>query len=433
MANSEKLQGQNEQFRKDVIRLGENAWIAVGYAGSNICMIVGNDGLIIIDTSESTEAAGNILSEFRKISTLPVKTILYTHGHRDHISGATVFAEGGQPEIIARANFTNDLREGEASKWPLQCLLTRTKRQFGIGLKGGVERINIGVGPADRPLHGLGAGYLPPTNYITEDVTVIIRCGVQLTLVAAPGETVDQMFVWQPDNRILYCADNYYHSFPNLYAIRGTRFRDYELWAASLDRMLRYDAHCLAPGHTRPLFGAEQIRTSLTDYRDAIRFVIEKTIEGMDKHLTPDELVDYVRLPEPLASRPYLQEFYGTVEWAVRGLYSGLIGWFDGNPTNLSPLSPNDRARKYLELAGGAKALRQALNSALDGNDFHWVMEIADILIESGEFADEARSAKARALRNAGAQTNNSCARNYYISCAREIEQQLEAIRSQKK
>ena len=91
----QKLQAHSNEFRKEVMQVLPGVWTAIGYAASNVSMIITEHGLIIIDTTESTGAAENILAEFRKITDLPIKTILLTHGHRDHISGAEVFSEGG--------------------------------------------------------------------------------------------------------------------------------------------------------------------------------------------------------------------------------------------------------------------------------------------------------------------------------------------------
>ena len=128
------LRAHSEEFRKDVLEVAPGVWTAVGYAASNVSMIVADGGLIIVDTTESTAAAEQILAEFRRISDLPVKVILFTHGHRDQISGAQVFADGGAPEIIARDNFTTDLRPASSRVRPTAALVARTKRQFGIGL-----------------------------------------------------------------------------------------------------------------------------------------------------------------------------------------------------------------------------------------------------------------------------------------------------------
>ena len=193
---------------------------------------------------------------------------------------------------------------------------------------------------------------------------------MKLELVAAPGETNDQLYVWLPQQKVLFSGDNFYRSFPNLYAIRGTPNRSVLLWAQSLDKMLdEKDAIALVPGHTLPVLGAENVRQVLTDYRDAVRFVHDKTVEGMNKGMTPDELVEYVQLPDHLKNKDYLQPFYGHVEWGVRSVFNFYLGWFDGNPTNLFRLAPKEEAERMVKLAGGRDKLLASAKAALESND----------------------------------------------------------------
>ena len=105
-------------------------------------------------------------------------------------------------------------------------------------------------------------------------------------------------------------------------------------------------APCLVGGHTNPILGADQVKQVLTDYRDAVQFIHDKTVEGINKGLTPDELVEYVQLPEELAGKDYLQPFYGHPDWGVRQTFNYYLGWFDGNPSNLFPLPPKAEAER---------------------------------------------------------------------------------------
>ncbi|CAN0485675.1 unnamed protein product, partial [Hapterophycus canaliculatus] len=199
---------------------------------------------------------------------------------------AAVFAEGRDVEVIAADNFTSDLVGVDTARpAPHKALMARTKRQFGMGLSGD-ERVNLGLGPGDRPLQGMGAGYLPPTHRIAE-TTQLTREGFTLELAKAPGETPDHLIVWLAEGRILFSGDNFYHAFPNLYAIRGTPYRDFDAWADTMDQLLEYGPEVLAPGHTMPIKGAAQIADALTGYRDAIRYIIRETVAGMDAGLDP--------------------------------------------------------------------------------------------------------------------------------------------------
>ncbi len=421
-----ELEAHPEYFRKEVVQIADNVYQAFGFAASNVYMIRGDDGLVIIDTSESTGAAENILAEFRKISELPIQTIIYTHSHRDHVSGATVFAEGGQPEILASTRFSDDsLIVATAHPRPAKAMQVRTKRQFGIGLSYPDEIIGIGVGPGDRPLKGLGAGSVPPTRRIDDGGERISRCGVDLQLVMAPGETPDHMVVWYQEKKVLFCGDNFYHSFPNLYAIRGTEYRDFDAWADTLDLLMGFDADVLAPGHTKALIGASQIKEVLRDYRDAIRHVVDETRNGMDAGLTIDELAHSVKLPDELAEKPYLREFYGRVDWSVRAYFVGTMGWFDGNPTSLDTLAPRDEARRFIELIGGPDAVLEATENARSAGDYQWALQLIDRLIFSGQENSRAVKIKAEILKEYADEQINCTARHYYLQCAKELDQAI--------
>lgn len=414
-----ELLAQNAQFEKKLHKLSDRVHVAVGYAASNVGFLVGDSGVVVIDTTETTQAATNVLADFRAVCDLPVTTIIYTHSHRDHISGASVFAEGRDVQIYAADNFSSDLvKVDDARPAPNAALMARTKRQFGISLPGD-ERVSLGVGPGDRPMQGMGAGFMPPTIRVAETTTVTLE-GFELELARAPGETPDHLVAWLARDRILFSGDNFYHAFPNLYAIRGTPYRDFDAWAATMDQLMAYRPEILVPGHTLPVIGADAIRDALTGYRDAIRHVVSETVTGMNAGLDPVTIAAGLRLPADLADKPYLKEFYGHIGFAAQAYYAGTLGWFDGNPTNLGRLPPAEEAQRFVALAGGAEAVAQAARSAL-AEDPQWAMELADRLIAVGQDA-AGREIKITAMRDLADATINAPMRNYYLLSARELE-----------
>ena len=414
----QRLQAQNAQFEKHIAEVAAGVYAGIGYAGSNSSMIVGDDGVIIVDTLPALASAKILSAEFRNISgNKPVKAIIYTHGHIDHVGGARIFAGDDQPEVYARANLKLDRIDVARSP----NTRNRSMRQFGRKLKPHSERINLGVGPAVQPMKGFGQGALPATKQFDGERMQITVAGVDIELVAAPGETDDQLYVWLPAQKVLFTGDNFYQSFPNIYAIRGTPYRDVTQWVASLDKMSKVPAEVLVPGHTSPIRGADAVHQALVDYRDAIRFVNDKTREGMDQGLTPDDLVDYVKLPAHLAERHYLTEFYGRVDTAVHAVFTGNLGWFDGNPTNLSNLSAKEQATRIAQLAGGEDALLAELNAVRAAGDHRWAMRLADYLIALGTHAAAATQAKIESMTVLADQTVNAPTRNYYLSVAKEL------------
>lgn len=419
-----ELKAHPEYFQKEIVQLADNVYQAFGFAASNVYMVIGDDGLIIVDTSETTAAAENILEEFRKISDLPIKTIILTHSHRDHVSGVSVFAEGGSPEILASTRYSEDsLFVASDHPQPVKAMQARTKRQFGIGLSYPDEIIGIGVGPGARPLKGMGAGSLPPTRRIGDEGEKLSVHGIDLELVRAPGETPDHIVVWYPEKKVLISGDNFYRSFPNLYPPRGSAYRDFDTWADTMDLLMSFGPDVLGPGHTKAVFGADAIKEALTDYRDAIRYIVDETRNGMDAGLTIDELAASVKLPDHLAEKPYLREYYGRVDFSVRAYFVGTMGWFDGNPTSLSPLAPKDEATKFIALAGGSSNVLAAAQKAHADGDFQWALELADRLLNVGHEIAVVTQLKADALRAHAVAQINCPTRHYYIQSAKELEQ----------
>lgn len=424
MQTHPELRAHPEYFKKEVVQLADNVYQAFGFAASNVYMIVGDDGIVIIDTTESIGAAENVLAEFRKISNLPITTIIYTHSHRDHVSGANVFAKDQSPEILASTKFSDDsLAVASAHPLPTKAMQARTKRQFGIGLSYPDEFIGIGVGPGDRPMKGLGAGALPPTRRIDDDGEHLSVSGIDLQLVMAPGETPDHMIVWYADKKILFCGDNFYRSFPNLYAIRGTAYREFDTWVDTLELLLKFNAEVLAPGHTKAITDPSEIKDVLTDYRDAISHVIKETREGMNAGLTIDQLAQKVKLPDNLAQKPHLREYYGRVDWSVRAYCAGTLGWFDGNPTSLGTLAPNEEAKRFIKLIGGPDALLEETEKARAAGDYQWALQLIDRLIFSDEKHEQANTIKANLLREFAGEQINCCARHYYLQYSKELSQ----------
>jgi uncharacterized sulfatase len=424
---SQRLTDQAAQFPEKIIKVVDGVYAAVGYSVSNSSMVVGADGVIIIDTGMDMSRGELIAKKFREITDKPVKAIIFTHSHGDHTGGAVAFFGEERPQIWARANFGSEAKPLNEAGLTFQRI--RGARQAGFKLPFD-QRINNGIAPVQYPKRG-GAVFASgrdttPTHTFDEQRKKIEISGVTMELVASPGETNDQLYVSLPKQRVLFSGDNFYRSFPNLYAIRGTPNRSVQLWANSLDMLLKENAVALVGGHTLPIIGEADVRSVITDYRDAVRFVHDKTVEGMNKGLTPDELVEYVQLPDHLARKDYLQPFYGHVQWGVRSVFNGYFGWFDGNPTNLFRLTPREEAGRMVKLAGGLEELTATVRAALASDDPQWAAQLADYLITLDPKATEPRQLKADALTMLAQKTVTATGRNYYLTVARELREAVE-------
>ena len=419
------LKARNAEFQQEVIKVSEGVYTAVGYSVSTVSMIVGNNGLVIVDTGLDTVSAEKVLADFRKISDKPIKAIILTHSHGDHTGGISVFAANSNPQIWARSNFGSESLPLKQAGLTIQNV--RNARQGGFKLPP-EKRINNGIAQAYWPQRKGNAFESPqglsPTHIFDEQRKEINIDNIAMELVAVNGETSDALYIWLPEKRVLFAGDNFYKSWPNLYAIRGSMYRDIRAWADSVDMMLKEKPEYLIAGHTRPVIGEEKINEMMTNYRDAIQFVFDKTIEGINKGMTPDELIDYVKLPAELAEKDYLREYYGNVQWAVRQIFNAYLGWFDGNPTNLFSLSPKEEALRMAKLAGGEDKLLQQAKNAINSNDNQWAAQLADHLIALNPDDTEPKLIKAQALEALAEQLLTATGRNYYLTVAQELKKQ---------
>ncbi|MDE2930669.1 MAG: alkyl/aryl-sulfatase [Chloroflexota bacterium] len=421
----ELLLARNAEFNEELIRVSEHVYTVVGVGTGPVSMIVGDEGLVIVDTNIDLAAGKKILAEFRKITHKPTKAIIFTHGHVDHTGGAEAFLQEGT-QIWARENFG-------AEDVPLEQAGVTITRQRGIR-HGGIllprdDIVHLGVGRRYIP-SSLGndtnlaaAGPIKPTHTFSGDQQTIHVADLTLKLVAANGETKDQLYVWYEADRVVFSGDNFYKSWPNLYPIRGTGYRDVYAWIHSLSAMLNENPHHLVGGHTRPVIGEANVRKTLGNYRDAIKYVFEKTIEGMNKGLTPNALVEYARLPEEYRQLDYLLPYYGHPDWGVRSIFNGLVGWFDGNPTNLFPLTPNEEAMQVAELAGGEKSLRRSFEQAVENKQYQWALQLSDYLLALSPGDRVIMLAKADVLDILAEGRLNGTARSYYRTYAMELRQ----------
>ncbi len=389
----------------------------MGYGHSNASFIITGESVILVDTLDTDVRAEKLAGIIADRTAKPVRTIIYTHGHPDHRSGASAFA-AARPEIIAFAPVNPLLPRTEQLS---DILERRGIRQFGYELSD-EEAISQGIGIREGFAVGEGTRRpVPPTTVYTKESVHLDIDGVALTLRAAPGETEDQIFIWEEQHRVLFCADNYYGCWPNLYAIRGGQYRDVATWIDSLDTMRQYPAEALLPGHTRPIIGRDAVGQVLTNFRDALDFVLTETLACMNRGMGVEDTVNAVRLPEKYRRLPYLQEHYGTVAWSVRSIYAGYLGWFDGNPTHLNPLAPHERAVKMVEQMGGKDAVSDAAISAIRSGDVQWGLELADLLLVLDADQVEIRRIKADGLLELARQETSANGRHYYIACAREL------------
>ena len=426
-STNDALAEHTRLFERKVYKLGRRVYVAVGWGIANIIMIEGDDGLVIVDTGENLEQARQVLAELRKVTRKPVAGVVLTHHHADHVLGTAAFVDGketaGRDVPIFAHESLVALYAGENGMLA-ELQMARSMHMYGAAL-GPADRArsNAGIGPF---LARGTPGFVPPTRTFGDRLSATVA-GVRMELRWVPSEAESEVAVWLPDDAILLSAEVVQdHGFPNLYTIRGARFRDPVRWVKSIDLLRTFPAQAMALQHGPPVVGSDEVARVLTLYRDAIEYVHDQTVRLMNKGLTPDELAQAVTLPRALAGDgPWARQYYGTVQNAVRGIYQGYVGWFDGDPIAFSRLPPVEHARRMTALMGGRDPVLAAARRAFADGDDGFAAELATLLVRIDRDDMTARHLKAAALRRMAYAEMNAPYRNYYLVSAMELDGQV--------
>lgn len=410
-------------MRKEIYNPAPSVYVFSGYGESNFSVVLGDSGYLLVDTGSNAEGAEEALKVITALTQLPLAAVFLTHCHPDHISGGEVFLRGnmGSVPVWARSNFGAE----QAGLKGLEAIaVNRAAKQFGVHLPDEKYLFNSMTYRAPGGVKGAKTTPIAPTMFLEREKVRLRVAGIDVELHAAPGETPDHMAVWLPGGRVLFCGDSMYRSFPNIYPLRGSAYRDLATWAQTLRNLAECKPDVLAMGHNAPASGPE-CRVMLANYAEALQFVLDETIKGMNAGMTPDELAVSVRLPERLRNLPYLAEYYGSIPWAVRAVFCGLLGWFDGNPSNLVPLPPQEEAERMARMAGGVDKLLEQAESALREEDWRWAAQVSDYVLLLGDetAGSRAKKVKADALEALSDIVLPITGKNYLLTCAQELRQ----------
>lgn len=417
MTGEEQLQQfTKDNYAKKITKVNDRIYHFLGYGHSNAIAIIANTSVILIDTLDSNQRALTMLKELKKITDKPVKTIIYTHGHPDHQGGAGAFKETVE-EIIAFAPQMPVLPHYNR----LQDILTkRGCFQHGYGLTD-AEAICQGIGIREGKEVGEGNyEFLPATTIYDQKVVTRKIDGISMKLVSAIGETDDQLYVWLEEDKVVCTGDNYYGCWPNLYAIRGSQYRNIATWIETLDEILSLPAIALLPGHTKPLLGYETIQEVVGTFKEAIQSILLQTLDCMNRGMDIEETVANVQLDEKYQNTPYLGEYYGMIAWSVKSIYVAYLGWFDGNPVHLLPTSSQEYDKVVLSLIGDEDKVLTKIKECDVKQEYQMALQLIEMLLSVHVNANIKELKKEMLLKRAK-QVTSANARHYYIASAKEL------------
>jgi alkyl sulfatase BDS1-like metallo-beta-lactamase superfamily hydrolase len=368
--------------------------IAIVESFSHSVAVRTDEGLVLFDASGQGSGPA-VVAALRGWSTAPVHTLVYTHGHLDHVGGSGAVAADAQargnprPRVVAHANVPVRLdRYRDTAGYNTLINL----RQFGWLL----DRDGGAAGEL-RPAMEVSEDFVPQDvlapSLLVGDAETLTVGGLEIELHHARGETDDHLWSWIPAHRAVSTGDLLIWNFPN--AGNPQKVQRYPLeWAAALRAILAKEPELLLPAHGLPIAGRERIATVLTDVAEVLETLVADTLALMNEGAPLDTVLREVTVAPSQLAKPYLRPLYDEPEFVVRNVWRLYGGWYDGNPARLKPAADAAVGQEVAALAGGAKVLvDRALELAAAGD-----LRLACQLVEwAGSAADDPATHAARA------------------------------------
>jgi len=397
-----------------------------GFDIGNMTLIEGRTGWIVVDTLTSRESASAALAFARKhLGDKPVSAVVFTHSHIDHFGGALgvispqEVSERKVP-VVAPAGF---LEESTSENLLVGTAMgRRSGYQFGKNLDRSAKGlVDTGLGKAT--VYG-SFGILQPTQLITQPTQELTLDGVRFVFHDVPGAEAPAELTFSIPERKAYCgAEILAQTMHNLLPVRGAKVRDALLWSGYLDEALEQsaDADVYFAQHNWPLWGHERIAEFITKHRDVYKYTHDQTVRLINAGMTPREIAATVKLPKSLATYFGTRGYYGDLRHNVKAVYQFYIGAYDGNPANLNPLPPQESARRYLELMGGADKAVAAAQAAFDRGEYQWTAELLNQVVFGQPDHSGARELLARTYEQMAYAAEAATWRNSYLTAAAEL------------
>ncbi len=399
-------------------RVGDRVFASMFYEYSNFAFIEGDDGVIVIDTGWFKSGTQKAYDELRKYTDKPIVAVIYTHSHRDHTGGASILLDDVQNDIpiYAPVNWQRAVNDRLSPIAPT--VSRRVYLQRGMLLPHGPDgTVGQGIGPSPIPEPNEFLSH-PPTIEVGERTEVTLA-GVDLVIFPMQGDMPETIWVWLPDDEILFVGDAPPHGvFPAIETARFEIDRDPYQMLHSVETAIELAPEYVVPGHSRLLKGKADVAHVLNMNRDAISWVIDQVDRYYLSNKSVEQLLAEQALPEGLANDPDLQPGYHRWEWMVRQRFIKQSGFIDDSMDYLK-LNEVDEAYRLVPLLGGRDRVL-ALASQLASEDPRWAARLATylLLIDPADIA--AASARQQAFLEIAQTTLSANERNYMLGLIKE-------------
>ena len=313
---------------------------------SNAYLVVTREGRVVVNTGLGFEAPVH-KEYFDAVDAGPVRYVVLTQGHVDHVGGVDLFREAGT-EVVAHAN--NPAQQAYDAR--LQPFRTRRAYFAFAAAIDGKTRPQGGAVPVQSR---------PEPTILVHDRFAFELGGVRFELIGCAGaETDDSLLVWLPEERICITGNVFgalFGHFPNLVTIRGDRYRDALRYVETLDVLAGLDAEMLLVGHGGPVVGRDVVREELARMRAAVLHVHDAVVAAMNDGKDVWAAMREAALPPSLE----VGEGYGKVAWSARAIWEAYAGWFHArSTTELYPVPHWSVHPDLVALAGGPDPVARA-------------------------------------------------------------------------
>jgi len=394
---------------------------------SNMTVVEGHAGIIVIDPLVSTETAAAALALYRAHrGDRPVTAVIYTHSHVDHfggVLGVTTQADvdAGTVQIIAPEHFT--VHAVQENVYAGTAMARRAAYMYGAALARGPQG-QVGCGLGQVPSLG-EVGLIVPTLDIKQTGETHTVDGVEIEFQMAPGtEAPAEMHFYFPKFRALCMAENATHNLHNLLTLRGALVRDPHGWAGYLTEAIdsftdRTDV--VFASHHWPTWGRENIVEFLSGQRDLYAYLHDQTLRQLNQGFTGVEIAETFQMPPALAKAWHTRGYYGSVSHNVKAIYQRYMGWFDGNPGRLWQHPPEAIAPRYVAAMGGVDNVVALARTAFEDGDYRWAATLLDHTMFTDETNGPARALYGETLEQLAYGAENAVWRNFFLSGATEL------------
>jgi alkyl sulfatase BDS1-like metallo-beta-lactamase superfamily hydrolase len=348
--------------------------VAMVEAFSHCVLFETDDGLVAFDTS-SPQGGPRVVEAVRSWRDDRFNTIVYTHGHLDHVGGCGAFiAEAAsrgdpRPTVTGHENVPKRFDRYNLTNGYNQII---NERQFGQFRRRGYELAGTArFLPEDAPK--------PDVTY--QQSLALDVGGLAIELRHAKGETDDHTWAWIPRHKAICAGDFFIWNFPN--AGNPQKVQRYPVeWAAAMRTMADQGAELFLPAHGLPIGGAARIRAVLTDVADALEHLVRETLALMNQGARLNDIIHTVKIDQAVLEKPYLKPMYDEPEFVVRNIWRLYGGWYDGNPANLKPARETALATELAVLAGGATRLAEHALAVAD-RDIRVACHLAEYAVQA--------------------------------------------------